>query len=64
VLYHLRGGGFIEDSLKEIRRKDGMRNRKPNGFSKNSEFDGIFVEKKKRVKKLTKGVVSVKNLHG
>lgn len=27
VLYHLIGGGFIEDSLKEIRRKEGMKKR-------------------------------------
>lgn len=50
VLYHLKGGGFIEDSLKEIRRKDGMKNRKPNGFSKNSEFDGILLKRKREWK--------------
>lgn len=56
VFYHQVAGGFIENRLKEIRRKEGIRKRKPNGLAKNSESDGIPAEKKKRVKKLTKGV--------
>jgi hypothetical protein len=62
VFYHPVAGGFIENRLKEIRRKEGIRKRKRSGLSKNTESDGIAGEKKKRIKKITKCVVPVEKL--
>lgn len=47
VFFHPVAGGYIENRLKEIRRKLGIRKRKPNGSSNTVITDNVSGEKKK-----------------
>lgn len=61
VFYHPVAGGYIENRLKEIRRKIEIRKRKPNGLSKTMDSEKM-PDKKKKTTKLTKGNVPLRKL--
>ena len=53
VYFHPQAGGFIENHLKEIRRRNGIRKRRPNinNETKNSETNPDVPSKRKKAKK-------------